>query len=437
MPKILEKALHDSPLRAVLKDAARDNLRSMDEFTVLAEDNDPYRLDTEANHRVAAWFAEQLRNRRGDRQTHLRGFHYALVADGKVEKPNGEVYKNTQEDWKWLQEEAAKAARWLGYTPFEQIIDERNAAPIIHRGPWPEHTATLYYGLVFERPDGLSPVPALIDFEGRQTHGLVFYGEKSSLSEVLVPLAEKYAADVYLPIGEISDTRLFQIAADAAEDGRPLVVFTVTDCDPSGRQMPVSIARKLQALRDLRFNDLEFKVVPVALTPEQAKELGLPSTPLKEKEKRADRWKAAFGIEQTEIDAMLSTEERIKLLTRMVEDAVAPYFDATLKERVAEARAAWMEQARALVAERIDAEELADIEADAEDLADKAEALDERLAALADSVGELPEAVAPPTRVTSAQWMAQGDGAIADTDWDWDIVTLGLKAHKAYGGDDD
>ena len=60
--------------------------------------------------------------------------------------------------------------------------------------------------------------------------------------------------------------------------------------------MPVSIARKLQALRDLLFPSLRFEVVQTALTVEQVRDLDLPSTPLKETEKRADRWRAAFGV---------------------------------------------------------------------------------------------------------------------------------------------
>jgi hypothetical protein len=57
--------------------------------------------------------------RRGDRQSHLRGFHYALVAAGDVRKPdtewrdnkdgkpakdgaNGAIYENTEADWLWL-----------------------------------------------------------------------------------------------------------------------------------------------------------------------------------------------------------------------------------------------------------------------------------------------------------------------------------------------
>jgi hypothetical protein len=77
------------------------------------------------------------------------------------------------------------------------------------------------------------------------------------------------------------------MAKDADGDGRPLVVFTLSDCDPAGHQMPVSIGRKLQPLPDLLFPKLRFEVVPVALTVDQVRELGLPSTPLKETEKQA------------------------------------------------------------------------------------------------------------------------------------------------------
>ena len=136
-------------------------------------------------------------------------------------------------------------------------------------------------------------------------------------------------ADLYLPTGEISDTLIHRIASDANEDGRPLVMFTLADCDPSGWQMAVSIARKLQAFRDLLFPDLRFEVVPIALNPDQVGDLGLPSTPLKETEKRGDRWREAFGIEQTEIDALATL--RPDVLREIMERAFDPYVDRTLK----------------------------------------------------------------------------------------------------------
>ena len=112
------------------------------------------------------------------------------------------------------------------------------------------------------------------DFEPRQPYRLVFFGEKTSLDDVLGPLAVEVSADLYLMGGQISDTQLHRIAKDAVADGRPLVVFTFSDFDPSGFwDMPTAIGRKLQALRDLRSRSFSFTVVHAALGPEQVRDL--------------------------------------------------------------------------------------------------------------------------------------------------------------------
>ena len=45
---------------------------------------------------------------------------------GRTE-PDGTPYTNTDKDWLWLSGGAGKAPRWLGYIPFDQIVDQRNA----------------------------------------------------------------------------------------------------------------------------------------------------------------------------------------------------------------------------------------------------------------------------------------------------------------------
>jgi hypothetical protein len=117
-------------LRRVLEQARIETRRSRKELTVLAAQNDPYRLDTPAGHRDGAWLAEQLDRAIGPyRHIHCRGLHYAIVAAGDVRKPNGEIYRNNDDDWIWLSCCAGKAARWLGYIDFERIIDNRNSDP--------------------------------------------------------------------------------------------------------------------------------------------------------------------------------------------------------------------------------------------------------------------------------------------------------------------
>jgi hypothetical protein len=96
--------------------------------------------------------------------------------------------------------------------------------------------------------DDTQPRAGVSGFEGRQPYALTIFGEKTSLEEVLLPIARRFQADLYLPSGEISDTLLYRMAKDGAEDGRAMIVFILADCDPAGRQMAVSIGRKLQAL---------------------------------------------------------------------------------------------------------------------------------------------------------------------------------------------
>lgn len=55
------------------------------------------------------------------------------------------------------------------------------------------------------------------------------------------------------------------MARTAASDGRPFVVLYFADCDPAGWQMCISVARKLQAFRELLGGGLEFELHRVAL----------------------------------------------------------------------------------------------------------------------------------------------------------------------------
>jgi hypothetical protein len=119
-------------LRSVLEEARIELHCTLAELTVLSVQVDPYRHDTPAGHQNGEWVAEQLaRFVKSSHRPHWRGVHYVLVTKAP-RKPDGSIYRNTNADWEWLVDVAGKAARWLGYVPFERIIDNRNAAPFIH-----------------------------------------------------------------------------------------------------------------------------------------------------------------------------------------------------------------------------------------------------------------------------------------------------------------
>ena len=120
-----------SPLTGVIMEHIDDGW-SLNELTVLARDNDPFRQDRSEGHKLGQWLRDTLEGElgfevgEGGRQVHNRGLHYLLI--GQV-KPDGSVYANTEREWKWLSDRVSKAARWLGYVPFTQITDQRNAEP--------------------------------------------------------------------------------------------------------------------------------------------------------------------------------------------------------------------------------------------------------------------------------------------------------------------
>jgi hypothetical protein len=351
-------------LRSVLEKACTKAACGLSDLTVLSPQVDPYRLDTPSAHRDGKWLAEHFDRLVGrSKKLHWRGLHYVLVSTSGLVKPNGDVFVNHDDNWTWLVNVAGKAARWLGYIDFERITDNRNAEPFIHHKASPKAFVTVGVEVAIPDVSDMEPEPVIEGFVPRQAFYFVMFGEKASLEDVVLPIARAKQADLYLPTGEISDTLLYRIAKDAAADGRPMVMFTLADCDPAGHQMPVSIGRKLQAFRDYRFPKLKFEIVPIALTVEQVGELGLPSTPLKESEKRANRWRQSFGVEQTEIDALATL--RPNVLRQIIESAFEPYYDTSLEDRVDEARTDWMVQAQAAIDEQVDPEVVAVLRAEA------------------------------------------------------------------------
>lgn len=429
--------MSDSLLRQTLEDAMVENGLSMKDLTVLAPQNDPFRVDTPARHRDGEWLAITARELGlGSRKIHLRGLHYMVIGRPK---PDRTPYTNTEADWLWLSGDAGKAARWLGYIPFDQIVDQRNAEPEIRLWRQPEHESYISVGIKVDVPDVDDIEPRVmawdlhsegVGFVGAQPYKLVMVGEKSSLEDVLAPIAKRYQADLYLPTGEPSDTMIWRMAKVGADDGRPMIVFYFSDCDPSGWQMPVSVARKLQGFRAQLFEDLEFQVHRVALIPDQVREYGLPSTPLKDTERRADGWRTATGVEQTEIDALASLQP--DLLRELATRALDPFFDATLQSRAQSAYREWREAAQTVV----DASTGDDMQRIRDEAGSRLSELREQIDAINNALRvdasdfDLPEMGVPEADLA---WGAHPT-PLLDSDWDFAEQCQALIDSKAYRG---
>jgi hypothetical protein len=405
-------------LGRMIDEAAADGGCSLDDLTVLAIQNDPFRLDTEAHRRDAEWVRDQLE--RLPHVRHGRGLHYALLGrlhPLKERQTRKQPHRNTESDYQWLCS-AIHAARFLGVIPFDRIEDERNAEPecadYTRANPRsfiaPAELETYW-------PEDLAPQAVLTGFVAQQKYRLVIVGEKSSLGHALRPVARAYHADLYLPTGEMSDTRIYELARDAAEDRRPCVVFYVSDCDPSGYWMPVVVARKLQALVALEFSGLEIPVRHVGLTPEQVRQYRdrkrpLPAALTDEKNSgtRREQFEARHRIACTEVDALMATSPAD--LDQLVRDAVEPFFDATLESRVRAAQAEWKREAT------VDGD-YSELEAERDRLLADVQALN---ALLADAELEAPD----PPELPEPQPTEDADEPLFDSDWDFADATAAL-----------
>ena len=237
----------------------------------------------------------------------------------------------------------ANAARWLGLLSFEDFEDRRNSDPLIYRAQ--RDTTALEVGvsagfdaeppsidLTDSDAGEIDLSPTIAGIKAEQPFLLAIFGEKSSIAREARPAAEELRADLYPETGEQSITHAYHLAKRAYLDGRPPVVGCVTDCDPSGYPMAVSIARKMQALIDLEFPSLKVDVIHIGLTPAQVGRYRLLSSPLSPKEMRRTRWRERMGVEQTEIDALLARHPGE--LTKLIRRAFEPHYDPTLAHRV-------------------------------------------------------------------------------------------------------
>jgi hypothetical protein len=405
---------------------------SPDELTVLTKGVDPFRLDVPARRQDAEWFARWF-SRRIRGAPHLREVHYVLSSPPPIKRPNDELYRNNWPNWRWLLLSAAKAARWLGLVPWQRIIDNRSEDPTVNRPPraGEAKAGSILTELTVPDETDVTPIARLEGFGADQESCLAVYTEKSSVKPALATTAGTYEINFYIGGGEAVDRRIWEMARDAYHDGRKLIVFAVTDCDPSGHNMPIAIARKLQAHAVLEFPGLEFEVVRAGLTPDQARALKLPDAPIKPTEARRHRWRDAMDVGQVELDAALALKR--DEFVAAIEAEILLYFDETLAKKVRDAREDWEERAQAAIEEQTDADELAELQERYDNAREEIEDINRRLAEIAEGV-TLPDPPDQPEPDMSEKESKRSP--LIDSDWGFVTGSLRLKASKAYEEED-
>jgi hypothetical protein len=223
----------------------------------------------------------------------------------------------------------------------EAFVDRRNDEPRIY-APEPEEIdpSITMQDLT---PDCWAPdfpdLPNLVlqDFHAEQDYLVEVWIEKSTQNDWLVPLCKQRGVNLVVGIGELSEVACRLLVERVRDYSKPARVLYISDFDPGGRSMPVAVARKVEAYRykwDL--DDLDITLRPIILTEDQCLDYDLPRIPIKETERRKDKFEERFGAGATELDAMEALFPG--KMREVVNQEIDRYIDATLDNRVRAAR---------------------------------------------------------------------------------------------------
>jgi len=243
---------------------------------------------------------------------HVRRIHYRLISSATpVRTAQGKLYLNTDLHAKKLGE-ALRDAVYLGLIPGSAIVDHKNDAPRLFL-PYSIPARFMVFDQEFEAdsewglPETLPDLPSLhlTPPEGPQRFHVEVWCEKSTISDVLEPLAERFGCNVVTGSGDLSLTHCRDAVTRFEKSGKPVRLLYISDFDPGGDSMPVGVARKIEKELDDRGLSLDVQLRPVVLTHKQCVDLRLPRTPITKKgDSRAARFQQRFGEGATELDAL-------------------------------------------------------------------------------------------------------------------------------------
>lgn len=345
----------------------RENCTTED-LTALTTGNDPFYI--RPNHiEKAKWFAKVWK-KEGKPKIHPRGLHYRILGKGYEVKIGNkeETYQNTHRCWNYLKK-GCKYARLLGLVPYDKIKDEKN--------PEPKKIPKVEYENEF-RPVSVEA----IDLSDYCDLGVDSYLEQENVDELIDSLVFDITWEVmrdveydsfkrqpnYLEIwaekkgvvpkeirrfnitireaggGEMSLDMCHKAVKRAKKLDKDLHIFLLVDFDPKGRDMPKSVARKVEKLA--RERDVKAYVHHTALTKKQCKEYALPTTPAKKPKgggtgskaykKHTEIFKKFAGQDPTELNSFQSREP--KAYRKTIREAITPYFDEGLDKKLKEGK---------------------------------------------------------------------------------------------------
>ncbi len=342
-----------------------DKVISIDPFQIIMS-------PTEGEIKKAYWFLSLVEGIKGD--YHIRRIHYKSL--GKL-KPDGEKYKSTTTDQQYLNN-ASQIARYMGLIDWNRIKDHKNEGvvemtvynsdmvPLVmldankHKFDQFDELDVKDIMNVRDEKDrdieiGDDASKKLVDLGIRQPYHLELWIEKSTISDVLLPIIKKYNMTLAVAGGQFSQTNVKELwdRIKVLEE-KKVIIFYLRDFDPAGQNMPTAVARKLEwfvrteggTLGGKIFNrfgyseyrecgGLDVRMIDLGLNYAQCLEFRLPREPIDEKKDSYRReFEIAFGAGATEIDSWVALHE--EEFVTYIDRRICKYYDSILAERITE-----------------------------------------------------------------------------------------------------
>ena len=368
-------------------------------LVAMADKNDPFFIRPHRRRKAewfAKLWQEHCASRPN---MHTRGIHYVLISlkDRPNREGNVKPYENTEDCYNELID-ASRDARLLDLVPISRIDDQRNDVPVEHLpnyadidkpdavlevtdGAEPEidvepldtidePTPSLFTGdnpieqlevlgltsppEQLDMPDEVespevpemevgfddeeSLIPQVDSFPPDMTppwFHLELWCEKTTMNNILLEIARARRLNVITGPGFQSLTGSWKLIERAKRSGRPVRILYISDFDPSGRRMPLAVARVIEMLLRRENLDLDIKLIPVAMTHKQCVDYQLPRTPIKETVKGKNAFEERYGEGATELDALEALHPGV--LSQILLREINRYSDPTFPDRMEEA----------------------------------------------------------------------------------------------------
>ncbi len=291
---------------------------------VLQRASDPFYVGSKNQCAIAEWARDLFYLHGTSRPVHIRRLHYFALAQPQHIRPNGNIYTNTTSSWRFLLQ-ACKCARYLNILPYDLFIDRR----AMHTCQWTtanncsdswknfirKSFEQLYYRHVSQMLSEI--MPAHIEI----------WAEKSTAADLLEPVVSKYHIPVISSMGDISVTAVWQFIKRVENCDKPIRIFYISDFDPSGTNMPISVSRKIEFfVRQMNLSrKLDIKLKPIMLTRTQCRRFRLPSVPLKNHYSKSSSFSKYYGKMATELHAL--EVEKPGYICSNVERCLQKYLD--------------------------------------------------------------------------------------------------------------